>query len=58
MILKEIRNQLSQLSQNYPQIEVMSQILSDEDSTKQDFIKLLKDTQDEVKKGFEILKQL
>ncbi|CAF0919556.1 unnamed protein product [Adineta steineri] len=58
MALKDIRNVLSKLSQNYPQIEEMAQILSDDDNTRQDFIQLLKETQTEVNKGFELLRQL
>ncbi|CAF0830965.1 unnamed protein product [Adineta steineri] len=58
MALKDIRNVLSKLSQNYPQIEEMAQILADDDNTRQDFIQLLKETQTEVNKGFELLRQL
>jgi hypothetical protein len=56
--LKDIRDVLTKLSQNYPQIEEITQILSDEDDTRQRFIRLLKETETEVNKGFEILRQL
>ncbi|UJR11588.1 hypothetical protein I4U23_015768 [Adineta vaga] len=49
--LKNIRNVLTKLSQNYPQIEEMAQILSDEDDTRRDFLRLLQETQIEVNKG-------
>ncbi|CAF1381313.1 unnamed protein product [Rotaria sordida] len=43
--LKEIRKGLIQLTQNYSKMEEMILTLSDLDTTKQDFIKLLKETQ-------------
>jgi hypothetical protein len=58
MNFKEIRIILSQLGRNFTRIKAISQNLLDEDGTKQMLMKLLKDTQDEVNKGFEILKQL
>jgi hypothetical protein len=58
MVLKDIRGALIQMSQNYPKIEEMAQVLSDDDNTKREFIQLLKETQAEVDKGFALLKQL
>jgi hypothetical protein len=58
MNIKEIGIRLFELGQNFAQIKAISQNLSDEDDTKQMFMELLKDTQNEVNKGFEILKQL
>lgn len=58
MSLKDIRDVLTTLSQNYPQIETMTELLSDEDDTRRDFLQLLKETQAEVNKGFELLRAL
>ena len=58
LILKDVAKQLSQLSQNYSKIEAMSQVLSDDDDTKERLMRLLRETEVEVNKGFAILKQL
>ncbi|CAF2937081.1 unnamed protein product [Rotaria sp. Silwood2] len=56
--LKEIRKGLIQLGQNYSKMQETIQLLLDSDTTKQDFIKLLKETQTIVDQGFQLLKEL
>ena len=56
--LKTICTDLTQLSQNYTIMSTYIPLLSDSDGTKEDFIRLLKETQTVVNKGFELLKNL
>lgn len=56
--LTEIRNGLVQMTQNCSKMEGLIPLLSDVDNTKQDFINILKETQDLVNTGFKLLKEL
>lgn len=51
--LKEIKSQLSKLSQDYARIDGMQDVLTMED--REDFLNVLADAQNEVNRGFEIL---